>query len=183
MSAGTAPGRRPWLLWVPLIGFILLATIFIIGLRKPDDPTIASKMIGATVPTFALPSATDGVSGLTSADLTNGTPHLVNIFASWCVPCAAEAPQLEALARNGVPIVGIAIRDRPNDVAGFLTRYGNPYARIGSDTTSKVQIALGSSGVPETFVVDGKGVIRLQKIGPILAEDVAEVQAALVAAR
>jgi cytochrome c biogenesis protein CcmG/thiol:disulfide interchange protein DsbE len=182
MSAST-PARRPWLLWAPLIGFILLATIFIIGLRKPDDPTITSKMIGATVPAFALPAATPDAGGLTSADLANGTPHLVNIFASWCVPCAGEAPQLEVLAKAGVPIVGIAIRDRPDDVAGFLTRYGNPYARIGSDTTSKVQIALGSSGVPETFVVDGKGVIRLQKIGPIMPEDVADVQAALVAAR
>ncbi|MDO6412777.1 DsbE family thiol:disulfide interchange protein [Sphingomonas sp. BIUV-7] len=175
--------RRPWLLWVPLLGFILLATIFVIGLRKPDDPSITSKMIGETIPAFALPAATAGVQGLASADLTTGTPHLVNIFASWCVPCAGEAPQLEALARNGVPIVGIAIRDRPDDVAGFLTRYGNPYARIGSDTTSKVQIAIGSSGVPETFVVDGKGVIRLQKIGPIMPEDMADVQAALVAAR
>lgn len=183
MSAPAPARRRPWLLWVPLIGFILLATIFVIGLRKPDDPTITSKMIGETIPSFALPAATQGVDGLSSADLANGTPHLVNIFASWCVPCAGEAPQLATLAKAGVPIVGIAIRDRPNDVAGFLTRYGNPYARIGSDTTSKVQIAIGSSGVPETFVVDGKGVIRLQKIGPIMPDDVAGVQAALVAAR
>ncbi|QJU59002.1 DsbE family thiol:disulfide interchange protein [Sphingomonas sp. AP4-R1] len=183
MSAAPSPARRPWLLWVPLIGFILLATIFIIGLRKPDDPTITSKMIGRPMPAFALPAATSGVDGLTSADLATGTPHLVNIFASWCVPCAGEAPQLEILAKNKVPIVGIAIRDRPDDVAGFLARYGNPYARIGSDTTSKVQIAIGSSGVPETFVVDGKGVIRMQKIGPIMPEDLPGVQAALEAAR
>jgi cytochrome c biogenesis protein CcmG/thiol:disulfide interchange protein DsbE len=183
VSAPVATARRPWLLWVPLIGFVLLATIFVIGLRKPDDPAISSKMIGETVPAFALPAAARDVQGLSSSDLADGTPHLVNIFASWCVPCAAEAPQLEMLAKNGVPIVGIAIRDRPDDVAGFLTRYGNPYRRIGSDTTSKVQIALGSSGVPETFLVDGKGVIRLQKIGPILPQDMADVQAALAAAR
>ncbi|PZU08206.1 DsbE family thiol:disulfide interchange protein [Sphingomonas sp.] len=183
MNAPDGARRRPWLLWVPLVGFILLATIFIIGLRKPDDPTITSKMIGAPLPAFALPAATPGVQGLSSADLATGTPHLVNIFASWCVPCAAEAPQLELLAKNNVPIVGIAIRDRPDDVAGFLARYGNPYARIGSDVTSKVQIALGSSGVPETFVVDGKGVIRLQKIGPIMPQDMADVQAALEEAR
>ena len=181
MSVGTR--RRGWLLWAPLILFVALATIFIVGLRKPDDPTISSKVVGQAVPEFALPAATDGVQGLSSADLATGTPHLVNIFASWCVPCAAEAPQLAQLAAAGVPIAGIAIRDKPDDVAGFLTRYGNPYRRIGSDTTSKVQIALGSSGVPETFVVDGKGVIRLQKIGPIMAQDVADVQAALAAAR
>lgn len=182
MSGETAR-RRGWLLWAPLVLFVALATIFIVGLRKPDDPTISSKVVGQPVPAFALPAATAGVQGLSNADLATGAPHLVNIFASWCVPCAAEAPQLAQLASAGVPIVGIAIRDKPDDVAGFLARYGNPYARIGSDTTSKVQIALGSSGVPETFVVDGKGVIRLQKIGPIMPQDVADVQAALVAAR
>ncbi len=76
------------------------------------------------------------------------------------MPCAAEAPQLDQLAKLGVAIYAVAIRDRPEDITDFLKRYGDPYRRIGSDPTSSVQIAMGSSGVPETFVVDGKGIIR-----------------------
>ncbi len=117
--------------------------------------------------------------GLTSAELAQGKPHLVNIFASWCVPCAAEAPQLRQIAEAGVPVVGIAIRDRPEAVADFLQRYGNPFERIGVDDQSKVQIAMGSSGVPESFVVDGKGRIVQQTIGPINPGDVANVIAAV----
>jgi cytochrome c biogenesis protein CcmG/thiol:disulfide interchange protein DsbE len=91
------------------------------------------------------------------------------------VPCIAEAPVLMELKRRGVQIDAIAIRDRPEDVATFLARNGDPYARIGSDTASRVQLAMGSSGVPETFVIDGKGVIRYQHIGDIRPEDVPEM--------
>ena len=174
--------RRALLLWLPLAAFIGLASAFILGLRKPDDATITSKMIGTPVPAFALPAAVPDVPALASADLAHGRTHLVNFFASWCVPCAAEAPQLQGLAMQGVPIVGIAIRDKPEDVADFLRRHGNPYARIGSDVASQVQMALGSSGVPETFVVDGRGVIRLQKIGPIGDGDMAAIVSAVKAA-
>jgi cytochrome c biogenesis protein CcmG/thiol:disulfide interchange protein DsbE len=82
---------------------------------------------------------------------------------------------LEDLRRRGVKIEGIAIRDTPGGIAAFLDRYGNPYTRIGSDPTSRVQLALGSAGVPETFVIDGKGVIRLQYVGPIGPADVSKV--------
>ncbi|UAK26347.1 redoxin family protein [Sphingomonas nostoxanthinifaciens] len=173
---------RP-ILWAPLVAFILLAAFLTYGLAKPDDTNITSKMVGAAVPPFRLPPATPGMPGLASADLAAGKPHLVNIFASWCVPCAAEAPQLRAIADAGVPIVGIAVRDRPEALADFLHRYGNPYARIGSDNASQVQMALGSSGVPETFVVDGRGMIRRQTIGPINPQDVADTIAAVQAAR
>jgi cytochrome c biogenesis protein CcmG/thiol:disulfide interchange protein DsbE len=108
---------------------------------------------------------------------------VVNIFASWCIPCIAEAPQLLQLARQGVPIDAIAIRDRPQDVAAFLAKWGDPYQRIASDTDSRVQMALGSSGVPETFVVDGKGVIRYQHIGDVRAETVPEIVKAYEAAK
>ena len=89
------------------------------------------------------------------------------------MPCVAEAPQLEALARQGVEIDGVAIRDRTEDRASASSpRNGNPYQRIGADDLSQVQLAIGSSGVPETFVIDGKGMIRYQHIGDIRAEDV-----------
>jgi cytochrome c biogenesis protein CcmG/thiol:disulfide interchange protein DsbE len=85
------------------------------------------------------------------------------------VPCITEVKVLQALKSQGVPIDGIAIRDRPDDLARFLAENGDPYQRIGSDAQSKVQISLGSSGVPESFIVDGKGIIRYQHIGPIEA--------------
>jgi cytochrome c biogenesis protein CcmG/thiol:disulfide interchange protein DsbE len=89
------------------------------------------------------------------------------------VPCAAEAPQLARLEASGANIVAVAIRDRPEDVARFLAQYGNPFSRIGKDDISAVQLSIGSSGVPETFVIDGRGVIRYQHIGDIRDGDVA----------
>jgi cytochrome c biogenesis protein CcmG/thiol:disulfide interchange protein DsbE len=112
-----------------------------------------------------------------------GQPHLVNIFASWCVPCIAEAPVLGALKARGVIIDGIAIRDRPEDIADFLRQNGDPYARIGADMRSSVQMALGSSGVPESFIVDGRGIIRYQHVGPIMPQDLEAILAQLEKAK
>jgi len=169
--------------WAPLVLFILLGAALSYGLAKPEDRNITSKMIGASVPSFVLPPAASGLPGLTSAELASGKPHLVNIFASWCLPCIAEAPQLKAIADAGVPVVGIAVRDRPEALARFLARNGNPFKAIGADDASQVQMAFGSSGVPESFVVDGKGMIRQQTIGPLNPQDVAGVIAAVKAAR
>jgi len=168
--------------WAPLALAVLLGAALTYGLAKPAGTSVTSKMVGASVPAFALPPASPGRPGLASADLAAGRPHLVNLFASWCVPCAAEAPQLKALAEAGVPIVGIAVRDRPEAVDAFLVRYGNPYARIGSDEASRVQMNFGSSGVPETFLVDGRGRILQQTMGPIGPQDVATLIAAARAA-
>jgi cytochrome c biogenesis protein CcmG/thiol:disulfide interchange protein DsbE len=158
--------------FLPLIVFALLVGAVAWRLATPKDDRVASNLEGQPIPAIALPPAIPGKPGLASGDLAKGAPRLVNIFASWCVPCAAEAPVLLDLARRGVPIDAIAIRDRPEDVAAFLARNGDPFTRIGSDDRSQVQIALGSSGVPESFVVDGKGVIRAQHIGPIMPQDV-----------
>lgn len=175
--------RRRLVAWGPLALAILLGAALSYGLAKPDATSVTSKMIGASVPPFVLPPATPARPGLAAADLATGRPQLLNIFASWCVPCAAEAPQLRAIAAAGVPVSGIAIRDRPEDVTAFLNRHGNPFRRIGSDTASRVQMDLGSSGVPESFVIDGRGMIVQQTIGPIGARDVAAIVAAVKAAR
>lgn len=187
---GVTDGKKPvnlrtvrLVLWAPLILFVIFAGMFASGLIAPTSKTITSKMIGKPLPQFSLPPGAPGSPGLSTADFTAGQPRLLNVFASWCVPCAAEAPQLLQLAQAGVAIDAIAIRDRPEDVAGFLGRWGNPYAKIGSDTQSQVQIAMGSAGVPETFVVDGKGIIRHQHIGEIRPEDVPAILAAVKAAR
>lgn len=161
-----------WLMWVPLALFAALAGAFWWGLHRPDDGTVPSRMVGQPLPSFALPAAASDRPPLTSLGFTKGQPRLLNIFASWCVPCAAEATQLKALAAAGVPIDGIAIRDARADVDTFLARWGNPYSHIGLDARSQVQIAIGSSGVPETFLIDGKGRILAQHIGPLSDADV-----------
>ena len=171
------------LIWLPLAVFAAFLITVAIGLGKPADTEIRSTMIGTPMPDFALEPAVPSHPPLRAADLRAGKPRLVNVFASWCVPCKAEAPQLAALRQRGVPIDGVAIRDRGEDVARFLAEYGDPFERIGADPASRVQFALGSSGVPETFVVDGKGVIRHQHIGDIRPENVAEIVAAWEAAK
>ena len=169
--------------FAPLLLVVAVLAIFVWRLAKPAETAVESRLVGQPVPAFALPTAVPGKPALASTDLTGGQPRLLNIFASWCVPCIAEAPLLAELHRKGVPIDGIAIRDRPQDIAIFLKRYGDPFTRVGSDDNSRVQLALGSSGVPETFVVDGRGVIRHHHVGPIAASDLPELVAELEKAR
>jgi cytochrome c biogenesis protein CcmG, thiol:disulfide interchange protein DsbE len=169
---------RKLTLWLPLALFAFFAGLAAYMLTQEKDQFVESTMIGQPLPQFALQPAFDGLPGAAKADFT-GKPMLLNIWASWCLPCIAEAPQLEALQKQGVEIIGIAIRDKPEDVAGFLAKYGNPYTRVGSDRISEVQLAIGSSGVPETFVIDAKGVIRYQHIGDIGADDVPKLLAEL----
>ncbi len=131
-----------------------------------------SAMVGRELPYFELPPALPERPGVSSADFSDGQPKLLNIWASWCLPCIAEAPHLETLREQGAQIVGVAIRDRPEDVARFLAEHGNPYTRIGRDDLSEVQLGIGSSGVPETFVIDGNGRITHQHIGDVRERDV-----------
>ena len=161
-----------WRLWVPLFAFALFVGLAAYQLTQPKDDFVESRMVGEELPYFDLPPAMEGVEGVSNATFADGKPRLLNIWASWCLPCIAEAPHLESLKEQGAEIVGVAIRDRPDDIARFLARHGNPYSRIGRDDLSEVQLAIGSSGVPETFVIDGKGVIRYQHIGDIRADDV-----------
>lgn len=167
-----------WSLWV-LVAFFALLGLFALQLSRPKNDQVQSTMIGQPVPQFQLGAAVAERPGLAASDLADGHAHLLNIFASWCVPCAAEAPQLAALERAGAPIVGVAIRDRTEDLEPFFQRYGNPFSRVGKDDTSQVQFLIGSSGVPETFVIDGKGIIRHQHIGVIMPQDVPDLLARL----
>jgi cytochrome c biogenesis protein CcmG/thiol:disulfide interchange protein DsbE len=169
--------------FAPLLVLMLLLAAMVWRLMTPGDTSVHSTLRGKPVPVFALPAALPTKPGLSSADLGTGEPRLVNVFASWCVPCITEVKVLQQLEKRGVTIDGIAIRDRPEDLAEFLATNGDPYERIGSDAQSKVQISLGSSGVPESFIVDGKGIIRYQHIGPIEAADVPMILAKLEQAR
>lgn len=174
---------KRWLLWAPLLLFVAATAVAIYALRQPQDRLIRSRMVGQPLPAFDLPALVPGKPGLSSKDFTTGKPKLLNVMASWCVPCIAEAPQLLRLRQAGAEVDAIAIRDTTEDAQTFLTRNGDPYLRMGSDTKSAVQLALGSSGVPETFVVDGHGKIVGQHIGDIHADDVEALLAALERAR
>lgn len=163
---------RRWTIWLPLalfLGFVVLVTV---GLFRPADRNVASTLIDRPLPAFTLPGSLPNTPALNSAEFADGKPRLLNIFASWCIPCKVEAPQLAQLAAAGVPIEGISVRDRPEALAAFLKENGNPFQRIGADDAGTVQLSLGSSGVPETYIIDGKGRIRHQHIGEIRPEHV-----------
>ena len=141
------------------------------GTYRPRS--VPSALIGQRVPDFTLPALEEsGVAPVTSADLRNlPGPVLVNFWASWCVPCIIEHPQLMRLQREGVPVFGIAYKDKPEDSLRFLRQHGNPFARLARDEPGRVAIDWGVYGVPETYLVDRGGVIRWRWAGPI-TEDV-----------
>lgn len=151
---------------VPLAVFAVIAVALGIGLQlKPSE--IPSALIGKPVPEFALPAVQGTDKGLSSADL-KGQVSIVNVFASWCVPCRVEHPLWEEVAATGgVPIYGINYKDKPENAAAWLAALGNPYARTGADLQGRVGIDFGVYGVPETFVVDANGIIQLKFIGPV----------------
>jgi len=166
---------RRWLIWLPFVAFAAVLWVVASGLLSPADRTVRSHLIDKPVPAITAPAMVAGKPGVSSATFASGGPRLLNVFASWCVPCIAEAPQLMALKRAGVRIEGVAIRDTPDAVRRFLSANGDPYATIGNDPASATQLALGSSGVPETFVIDGRGRIVMQHIGDIRADEVADI--------
>jgi cytochrome c biogenesis protein CcmG/thiol:disulfide interchange protein DsbE len=169
--------------FAPLTVLLVVVVALVWRLGTPMNTNVSSKLEGKPVPAFALPAALPSKPALSSRDLATGRPRMLNFFASWCVPCIGEVKVLRELRSRGVPIDGIAVRDRPEDLADFLARNGDPYERIGSDAQSRVQIALGSSGVPESFIVDGRGIIRYQHIGPIEQSDLPLILSKLEQAR
>jgi cytochrome c biogenesis protein CcmG, thiol:disulfide interchange protein DsbE len=169
--------------FAPLVLLLVIIAALVWRLATPADTNVHSTLEGKAVPNFTLPAILPNKPPLSSADLATGQPHLVNVFASWCVPCVTEVKVLQQLKARGALVEGIAIRDRRDGLADFLARNGDPYQRIGSDPQSQVQISLGSSGVPESFVIDGKGVIRYQQIGPIEQGDVPMILSKLEQAR
>ncbi|GGD72965.1 redoxin family protein [Croceicoccus mobilis] len=180
MSApDTAKRPSRWAIWLPLGLFALLCALVAWGLANPGSTEVESRMIGQPLPAIELPQAVEENPGVTLAGARESGPRLLNIWASWCVPCIVEAPVLEELKARGVAIDGVAIRDKSEDIEMFLQRNGNPYRGIARDDVSAVQMAIGSSGVPETFVIDADGIIRYQHIGPIMERDIAQIMARL----
>lgn len=165
---------RTLLILAPLLCFLALAGLFYVRLGAGDASRLPSPLIGKVIPNVALP-ALEGqpLPGFASDDLRKGTVTLVNIFASWCVPCRDEHPVLMKLARDkdlaaqGVRIAGLNYKDEPANALKFLAEGGTPYAMIGVDKAGRASIDWGVYGVPETFVVRGDGTIAYKFIGPL----------------
>jgi cytochrome c biogenesis protein CcmG/thiol:disulfide interchange protein DsbE len=132
-----------------------------------DPHSLPSLLIGKKVPDFTLPGLNDG-AGITGAELqTPKQPMLVNFFASWCVPCLQEVGILADIAHQGLPIWGITYKDSPAATQAFLVQNGNPYARIAMDRPGRVAIDWGVYGVPETYFIDGGGIVRWRYAGAL----------------
>lgn len=181
-ASAPAPSRRRLLLLAPLgvavaAGAGFYAMLRGLGTGDYDPKGVPSALIGKAPPEFSLPPL-EGADrpALSSADLRGaGRPLLVNFFASWCVPCIIEHPHLMKLSRDGVPVLGIAYKDRPADALGFLQKHGNPYQKLGLDLPGRVAIDWGLYGVPETYLIDRDGIIRWRWAGPV-TEDTARQQ-------
>jgi len=172
---------RRLLYLLPLAAFTAIALWFAIGLTR-DPSRVPSALLDRPVPEFALPAlAGAGVAALSSGDLRSKVA-LVNVFASWCVPCRVEHPILMRLAReSGLTLYGISYKDKAEDSPRFLRELGNPYAAIGHDESGRVGIEWGVYGVPETFVIDRTGHIRHKHVGPISPKDLQETILPLIA--
>jgi cytochrome c biogenesis protein CcmG/thiol:disulfide interchange protein DsbE len=173
-------GHRRLLFLLPAFIFAGVGIGLAVGLTR-DPSTLPSALIDKPVPAFELPPL-PGRAGpsFSSADL-GGHVSLVNVFASWCVPCRVEHPLLMSLADDGVPIYGINYKDPAERANGWLAELGDPYRAIGADTQGRVAIDWGVYGVPETFVVDTGGRIRHRHVGPLQPRDVEETIKPLLA--
>ena len=165
--------KRILLAVLPLVLLVGLVAIFALNMNR-DPSLVRSVLINKPAPEFTLPAVPGtGVEGFDTAAL-KGEVTVVNVFASWCIPCREEHPLLEKLsAETGVRIFGINQRDAPENAVKFLNELGNPYTRIGGDADNRVSIDWGVYGVPETFVVNADGVITFKHVGPISAETLA----------
>jgi cytochrome c biogenesis protein CcmG/thiol:disulfide interchange protein DsbE len=151
---------------VPIAAFAGLILMFGWALNR-DPSTIPSALIGRQVPEFALPAVKGRTLGLSSQDL-KGEISLVNVFASWCVPCREEHPLLMRMKADGLlPIYGLNYKDEPDNAARWLNTMGDPYMRTGADRDGRVAIDWGVYGVPETFVIAKDGRIAHKQIGPL----------------
>lgn len=167
-SEPSQPRARTWLTVLPVAIFLVLAALFYRGLSG-DPAEVPSVLINKPVPDFVLaPVQNLNVPGLSTTDLKRGTITLVNVWASWCVPCRTEHPLLMELAkREDIRVVGINYKDDPDNARRFLMTLGMPFAAVGGDPNGRTAVDWGVYGVPESFLVDGEGVIRMKWIGPL----------------
>jgi len=160
---------RRLLYLLPVVLVVILLAIFWRGLDPDRDPSaLPSALIGKPMPTPVTP----GLDGEFELIYFKGQPFLINFFASWCLPCRAEHPLLDKIAKErGIRVVGIAYKDTPEDARRYLDELGNPYAMIGTDESGRAGIEFGLTGVPETYVIDREGIVRYRLAGPITPQN------------
>lgn len=172
----SAKGPKRGRFWVlaPVLVFAGLAAVFMTGLRSGDPSKLPSALINQPAPSFELPalqgltSNDNPVPGLSSKSLAGGKVTLINVWASWCGPCREEHPQLIELAkRDDIDLAGLNYKDQRENALRFLNALGNPYAAVGVDASGRTSVDWGVYGVPETFVINGKGIIVYKFTGPI----------------
>ena len=180
-TSDVSPQRRSWLMTLPLLAFAALAAMFWFRLGNSDPSRIPSALIGHPAPQTALPPlqglVNNGaqVPGLDPA-MFKGKVSVVNVWASWCVPCHDEAPLLIELGRDKrLQLVGINYKDAPANARRFLNRYGNPFMASGTDENGRTSIDWGVYGVPENFLIGRDGRIAYKLVGPITADNLVKV--------
>jgi cytochrome c biogenesis protein CcmG/thiol:disulfide interchange protein DsbE len=166
---------------IPLAVVGVLVLLFATYGLHHDPHVNPAALVGKPLPQLSLAPLNGGPAQPLAKAGTQ--PMLVNVFASWCAPCAEEAPQLMALKSKGVPLVGVAYKDHTSNTQTFLDKYGNPFGAVLQDASGDAGIEFGISGVPETFVVDGRGMIVAKHVGPMSDQDVAQLTAQVQALR
>lgn len=157
---------------LPALCFLMVAAFLFHSLKGPAPDVLSSAMVNKPVPHLVLPALDGETQGFGPRELASGHVTVVNVFASWCVPCRTEAPVLARLAASGgVVLYGLVQKDTPAKVRAFLSEAGNPFQRIALDADGRASIEWGVYGVPETFVIDGRGIIRARIVGAV-TEDV-----------
>jgi cytochrome c biogenesis protein CcmG, thiol:disulfide interchange protein DsbE len=162
---------------VPFVAFLGLALFVLyhrIGTRS-DPSLVPSQLADKKAPGFDLPALRPGEGKVASADFA-GRPVVINFFASWCIPCRSEHPVLEALHRDGVEVIGVAYKDKPEATRQFLDQFGDPFKRIAADQDGRVGIDWGITGVPETYVLDKAGIVRFWQRAPLSEADAKKIE-------
>ncbi len=177
----TGVGRRRLLVVLPLVLFLALAALFFFRLGAGDPSRLPSVLIGREAPPTELPPVAglerngQPVPGIVPADF-KGAVTVLNVWASWCVPCRDEASLLMSLSGDKrIRLVGINYKDQPDNARRFLGRFGNPFTASGTDANGRAAIEWGVYGVPETFIVGRDGKIAYKLVGPLTPENLERV--------
>jgi len=166
--------RLPYI--VPVLVFAALVIGFALSLHGPAPDELPSMLVDKPAPRLALPALDSTAQAFLPGDLRAGHVTVLNVFASWCIPCRIEGPGLaQVAALKGVALYGLVYKDTPEKARAFLADLGNPYQRLDLDADGRAGIEWGVYGVPETFVIDGKGIVRLRYPGPLVGDALTKI--------